>query len=41
MPLELINNSVWIDLVKEVDQDGDCQISYNEFKQMMLKISGL
>ena len=39
MPLDLINNSGWLDLVKEVDQDGDCQISYNEFKQMMLKVA--
>ena len=41
MPLELSNNSSWLELVKEVDQDGDCQISFNEFKQMMLKLSSV
>ena len=41
IPLELSNNSSWMELVKEVDQDGDCQISFNEFKQMMLKISSV
>ena len=24
MPLQITNNQQWIDLVKEVDQDGDC-----------------
>ncbi len=39
MPLQITNNQQWIDLVKEVDQDGDCQISFKEFKEMMEKIS--
>jgi calcium-dependent protein kinase len=41
MPLQITNNQQWIDLVKEVDQDGDCQISFNEFKDMMEKISNI
>ena len=24
IPLEIQNNSQWIDIIKEVDQDGDC-----------------
>ena len=39
IPLEIQNNSQWIDIIKEVDQDGDCQISFDEFKTMMEKIS--
>ena len=31
----------WVDIVKEVDQDGDCQISFDEFKSMMEKIAKL
>ena len=41
MPLQITNNQQWIDLVKEVDQDGDCQISFKEFKEMMEKISNM
>jgi len=41
IPLEIQNNSQWIEIVKEVDQDGDCQINYEEFKNMMEKISSL
>ena len=41
IPLEIQNNSQWIDIVKEVDQDGDCQINYEEFKFMMEKICEL
>ena len=37
--LEIQNNQQWIDIVKEVDQDGDCQISFDEFKIMMEKLS--
>ena len=39
IPLEIQNNQQWIDIVKEVDQDGDCQISFDEFKIMMEKLS--
>ena len=39
IPLEIQNNSQWIEIIKEVDQDGDCQISFDEFKIMMGKIS--
>jgi Ca2+-binding EF-hand superfamily protein len=41
MPLEIISNQQWIDLVSEVDKDGDCQISFEEFKEMMLKLSNM
>jgi len=41
MSLQITNNQQWIDLVKEVDQDGDCQISFKEFKEMMEKISNM
>jgi calcium-dependent protein kinase len=33
-----INNKVWLDLIKEFDQDGDGTISYDEFVDMMLRI---
>lgn len=39
IPLEIQNNSQWIDIIKEVDQDGDCQISFDKLKIMMEKIS--
>ena len=38
MPLEIANKSEWIELVSEVDKDGDCQISIEEFKSMMKKL---
>ena len=41
IPLEIQNTSQWVDIVKEVDQDGDCQISFDEFKLMMEKLSKL
>jgi Ca2+-binding EF-hand superfamily protein len=41
MPFEIISNQQWIDLVSEVDKDGDCQISFEEFKEMMQKISNM
>ena len=41
MPLQITNNQQWIDLVKEVDQDGDCQISFEEFKEMMEKMANM
>jgi len=33
-----IDEKVWAELIKEVDQNGDGQISYKEFKDMMLKL---
>lgn len=39
LPIEIQNNSQWIDIVKEVDQDGDFQISFDEFKIMMEKLT--
>ena len=39
IPLDIQNNTQWIDIVKEVDQDGDCQISFDEFKTMMEKLT--
>ena len=41
MPFEIVSNQQWIDLVSEVDKDGDCQISFEEFKEMMQKISNM
>ena len=41
MPLQITNNQQWIELVKEVDQDGDCQISFTEFKEMMEKMANI
>ena len=41
MPLQITNNQQWIDLVKEVDQNGDCQISFSEFKEMMEKMANM
>lgn len=31
--------SVWQDVIKEVDENGDGMINYEEFKSMMLKLS--
>lgn len=31
-----IADSVWIDLIKEVDQNSDGKISYQEFRDMMV-----
>lgn len=33
-----VTDKVWQDLVKEVDKNGDGEISYLEFKKMMLKL---
>jgi calcium-dependent protein kinase len=33
-----IDERVWNDIVKEVDPNGDGQISFDEFKQMMTKL---
>jgi hypothetical protein len=32
---KLVDDSVWDSIIKEVDQDGDNEISYDEFKIMM------
>jgi calcium-dependent protein kinase len=41
IPIEIQNTSQWFDIVKEVDQDGDCQISFGEFKLMMEKVAAM
>jgi len=33
-----VDEKVWMDLINEVDQNGDGKISYKEFKDMMLKL---
>ena len=38
MPLEITSKSGWKELVSEVDKDGDYQISFKEFKEMMEKL---
>ena len=38
MPLEITSKSAWMQLVSEVDKDGDYQISFKEFKEMMEKL---
>ena len=38
MPLEITSKAGWKSLVSEVDNDGDYQISFNEFKEMMEKL---
>ena len=38
MPLEITTKAGWRKLVSEVDKDGDYQISFNEFKEMMEKL---
>ena len=40
MPLEITTKAGWRNLVSEVDKDGDYQISFNEFKEMMEKLIG-
>jgi Ca2+-binding EF-hand superfamily protein len=32
-----ISESAWTDIVKQVDENGDGKISYEEFKEMMMK----
>lgn len=39
IPIELSEDVSWDDVIKEVDIDGDNQISFEEFKMMMEKIS--
>ena len=38
MPLEITTKAGWRNLVSEVDKDGDYQISFKEFKEMMEKL---
>jgi calcium-dependent protein kinase len=38
MPLEITTKAGWKQLVSEVDKDGDYQISFREFKEMMEKL---
>ena len=38
MPLEITTKTGWKELVSEVDKDGDYQISFKEFKEMMEKL---
>ena len=33
-----IDENVWSDLIQEVDENGDCEISFPEFKKMMMRI---
>ena len=33
-----IEDNVWRDMIKEVDINGDGELSYVEFKEMMMKI---
>jgi len=35
-----ISEEAWDAMIKEVDENGDGQISYEEFKHMMLKMAG-
>ena len=39
--LHLNNQIDWKDLVGEVDKDGDCQINFEEFKEMMEKLNDI
>jgi calcium-dependent protein kinase len=32
------NEQIWNDIIKEVDTDGNGEISYEEFKEMMGKL---
>ena len=41
MPLEITSRAGWKKLVGEVDKDGDYQISFREFKEMMEKLINL
>ena len=38
MPVEITSKIEWRELIEEVDKDGDCQISFEEFKEMMQKL---
>ena len=34
------SEKIWNDIIKEVDTDGNGEISYEEFKEMMTKLIG-
>jgi Ca2+-binding EF-hand superfamily protein len=34
----LVDEHVWNDLIKDVDQDGNGEVDYEEFKLMMTKL---
>jgi Ca2+-binding EF-hand superfamily protein len=34
------NKDIWDDILKEVDVNGDGEISFEEFKEMMMKFLG-
>ena len=38
MPVEITSKIEWRELIEEVDKDGDNQISFDEFKEMMQKL---
>jgi calcium-dependent protein kinase len=38
MPVEITSKIEWRELIEEVDKDGDNQISFEEFKEMMQKL---
>ena len=38
MPIEITSRLEWKELIDEVDKDGYCQISLDEFKEMMRKL---
>ena len=38
MPIEITSKIEWKQLIEEVDKDGDNQISFKEFKEMMQKL---
>lgn len=38
MPIEITSKLEWRELIEEVDKDGDNQISFEEFKEMMQKL---
>lgn len=36
--LSEVNSQVWVEMINEIDQNGDGQISYEEFCSMMTKV---
>ena len=39
MPLEILDNSQWAEIIKEVDTDGNGELNFSEFKEMMEKLA--
>ncbi len=35
---EKVNDDVWDEILEEVDENGDGQVDFGEFKTMMLKL---